>query len=263
MLFLNVRYFITCIVLKKLNFQISTYLVIVAAVFLGFIQEGNAQKYEVGGGLGVATYSGDIIRLVDPNQIGLQGTLFGKRNFDNVWTLRVAGSLAEINATDSINPIDYLAKVRDARFRAGIIELSAVMEFNFLDYLRTNSEFRFSPYAFFGIGYTYAFAKGNTYAFNVSSKYSLGTVVLPFGGGVKYRLNERLILAAEVGIRATFTDYLDKIDSKEPVIPRFQDPVNPNQPYGVNFGNGYDKDWYYFVGLTISYNISNTKCYAY
>lgn len=263
MRFLNVRYFITCIVLKKVNFHIYNHLLILFLVFLGFTGEIQAQKYEIGGGLGVATYSGDIIRKIDPGQIGPQGTLFGKRNFDNVWTLRVAGSLAMLNGADSINPIDQLAEIRDARFRAGIIEASAVMEFNFLDYLSGNSEFRFSPYAFFGIGYTYAFAKGNTFAYNVSSRYSLGTVVIPFGGGVKYKLNERWTLATELGFRPTFTDYLDKIDSKEPVIPRFQDPINPGEPYGINFGNAYDKDWYYFLGVTISYTFATTKCYAY
>lgn len=263
MRFLNVRYFISCSVLKKVNFQIISYLVLFLLFSFGLSRETLAQKYDIGGGIGVAAYSGDIIRKIDPGQLGLQGTLFGKRNFDNVWSLRVAGSAAFLNAADSIKPIDRLAQVRDARFRAGIIEASAVMEFNFLDYLRTNSEFRFSPYAFFGIGYTYAFAKGNTYAFNVSSKYNVGTIVIPFGGGIKYQLNERWTLAAELGFRPTLTDYLDKIDSREPAIPRFEDPNNPEDPYGINFGNAYDKDWYYFLGVTISYTITTTKCYAY
>lgn len=264
MRFLNVRYFISCIVLKKVNFQVFSHLVVFSMLFLGITGEIQAQKYEIGGGLGVAAYSGDIIRKIDPGQLGPQGTLFGRRNFDNVWALRVGISGAALFGADSIKPIDQLAKMRDARFRAGIIEASAVMEFNFLDYLTTNSEFRFSPYAFFGIGYTYAFAKGNTFQYNVSSRYNLGTVVIPFGGGVKYQLSERWTLAAELGFRPTFTDYLDKIDSKEPIIPRFNDPNNStNEPYGINFGNPYDKDWYYFLGVTISYTIMTTKCYAY
>lgn len=249
--------------MKKVNFQIYNHLLILFLVFFGLTGKIQAQKYEIGGGLGVATYSGDIIRKIDPGQIGPQGTLFGKRNFDNVWTLRVGISGGALYGADSIKPIDELARVRDGRFRAGVLEASAVMEFNFLDYLIPNSEFRFSPYAFFGIGYTIAVAKGNTYDFNVSSRYDLGTVVIPFGGGIKYRLNERWTLAAELGFRPTFTDYLDKIDSTEPSIPRFQDPINPGEPYGINFGNVYDKDWYYFLGVTISYTFATTKCYAY
>lgn len=249
--------------MKKVNFQIFNYLIIFCLIFLGTEQIAKAQKYEVGAGAGVAAYSGDILRRIDPGQLGLQGTLFGKRNFDNVWTLRAGLNFAQLNAADSINPIDRLAELRDARFRAGLVEITAVMEFNFLDFLRNSSEFRWSPYAFFGLGYTFVLAKGNTFAFNRSENYDLTTLVIPFGGGVKYRLNDRWTLALEVGMRPTFTDYLDKIDSQEAAIPRFQDPNAPSEPYGINFGNPNDKDWYYFTGLMLSYTISSTKCYAY
>lgn len=249
--------------MKKVNFQIFNYLFIFSLVLLSFSQEAKGQKYELGGGIGVAAYSGDIIRKIDPGQLGPQVTLFGKRNFDNVWTLRVGISSGIIQAADSVRPIDELARVRDARFRGGVIEGSAVMEFNFLDFLRNDSEFRFSPYAFFGLGYSVFFSKGNIHGFNESERYNVSTIVIPFGGGVKYRLNDRWILAAELGFRPTLTDYFDKIDSTEPAIPRFQDPANPNQPYGINFGNPNDKDWYYFLGLTVSYTFSTTKCYAY
>jgi hypothetical protein len=253
--------------LKKVNFKIIRYLLIFILVWAGCFGSAKAQKYEIGGGLGGAAYSGDIIRKIDPGQVGLQGTLFGKRNFDNVWTLRAGVNLARINGADSIKPIDALARVRDARFRAGIIEFSAVMEFNFLDFLRNDSEFRFSPYAFFGLGYSHVLARGNTWAYLPSGDYSLGTVVIPFGGGIKYRLNDRWTLAAELGFRPTLTDYLDKIDSTLPAIPRYQPPANPSTgeipPYGINFGNPNTKDWYYFLGLTISYTFADLKCYAY
>ena len=265
--FLNVGYFITCIVLKKVNSKIFSHLVLLL-VFIGvFNYPLKAQKYEIGGGIGGAVYTGDILRKIDPGQASLQGTLFGKRNFDNVWTLRAGINLAQVNGADSIKPIDAMAEYRDARFRAGIIEVSAVMEFNFLDFLRNDSEFRFSPYAFFGIGYAHILAKGNTWFYNVSDNYNLGTVVIPFGGGVKYRMNDRWTLAGELGFRPTTTDYLDKIDSTLPVIPRYPQAVDPNTgqapPYGVNFGNPYDKDWYYFLGFTLSYTFANVKCYAY
>ncbi len=249
--------------MKKVNFQIINYLLVFVLLFAGFITESKAQKYEIGGGLGVAAYTGDILRKIDVGQLGPQVTLFGKRNFDNVWTLRASLSSGIIQAADSIKPIDRAAIVRDGRFRGGVIEAAAVMEFNFLDYLGRKSEFRFSPYAFFGIGYTYLTAKGNIYVQNVSTKYQLGTVVIPFGGGVKYKLSDQWTLAAEMGFRPTTTDFLDKIDSKSPPIPRFYNPDLPDQPYGINFGNPHDKDWYYFMGVTLSYTLVGTKCYIY
>jgi hypothetical protein len=265
--FLNVGYFITCTVLKKVNFKIIKHLLVFILVLSGYLIPANAQKHEIGGGLGVGTYTGDIVRRVDPRQIGLQGTLFGKRNFDNVWSLRVAISSSILQAEDSLRPIDLAAQVRDGRFRGGVIEGSAVMEFNFLDYLGNSREFRWSPYAFFGLGYAHFFMKGNTYAYLTSEKYNLGSVVIPFGGGVKYRLNDRWTLAGELGFRPTMTDYVDKIDSSLPAIPRNAGLVDPNTnlppPYGINFGNPNTNDWYYFLGLTVSYTLSNVKCFAY
>ena len=253
--------------MKKVNFKIIRHILLVLLVWAGFFLPANAQKYEIGGGLGGAVYSGDIIRKIDPGQADLQGTLFGKRNFDNVWSLRVGLNLAKLNGADSIKPIDELTRRRDARFRAGVIEFSAIMEFNFLDFLRNDSEFRFSPYAFFGLGYSHILARGNTWGYLPSSNYNLGTVVIPFGGGIKYRLNDRWTLAAELGFRPTLSDYLDKIDSTLPAIPRYPPPTDPSTrqipPFGINFGNPNDKDWYHFLGLTISYTFANVKCYAY
>lgn len=253
--------------MKKVNFKIIRHLFVILVVLTGYITPADAQKYEIGGGLGVGTYTGDIIRKVDPGQIGLQGTLFGKRNFDNVWSLRVAISSALLQAEDSISPIDPAAQVRDASFRGSVIEGSAVMEFNFLDFLRSGSQFRWSPYAFFGLGYSYFLMEGNTYAYLPTEDYNLGAVVVPFGGGVKYRLNDQWFLAVELGFRPTMTDYLDKIDSNLPAIHRPQPPIDPSTgevpPYGINFGNPNSKDWYYFMGVTISYTLANIKCFAY
>lgn len=253
--------------MKKVNFKIFRYLATLVTLIVISFSQGKAQKYEVGGGLGAGVYSGDIIRKIDPSQLGLQGTLFGKRNFDNVWTLRVGLSGSMLHAADASNPLDLVAQSRDARFSGVVIEGSAVMEFNFLDYLRKNSEFQWSPYAFFGVGYSYFAMDGrpSQEQFTPEDSYQLSSPVIPFGGGVKYRVNEKWTFAAELGIRATFTDYLDKIDSSIGFIPISQvDPVTGTTPtHIINFGNPYTKDWYYFLGFTVSYTFLNSKCYAY
>lgn len=43
--------------------------------------------------------------------------------------------------------------------------------------------------------------------------YSLVTVAIPVGFGVRYKLNESFNIGAEVGFRYTFTDYLDDVGS--------------------------------------------------
>lgn len=247
--------------MNKINFRIY---ILALLLSTGMLMPGiSFAQYDLGGGIGVAAYSGDIVRRLDQGNIGLQGTLFGRRNFDNVWSMRAALSFGRISAADSITGIDAAALARDAYFKGNIYEASVVMEYHFLDYTHPQAVYRYSPYGFFGLGYSYYSGSGSAYVFDPEENYGVGTPVIPFGIGVKYRLTDKWTLAAELGFRATFTDFLDKIDDRQPVINRFPDPANPNPPYGVNRGNYSDKDWYYFFGLTISYSFNTIKCYTY
>ncbi|SMD42673.1 Outer membrane protein beta-barrel domain-containing protein [Aquiflexum balticum DSM 16537] len=250
--------------MKKKKFRVSTLLFVLLLSLMINAQMAVAQKYEFGGGLGIATYSGDIIRRLDPGQIGIQGTLFGRRNFDNVWTFRGGVSFARLNAADSVRPIDPVAAFRDAGFNGSLFEISAVMEYHFLDYTHPQSQYRFSPYGFLGLGFAGFVGSGRKFDNDPNPDgYTVGTPVIPFGIGIKYKLSKKWILAAEFGARATFTDGLDKLYGEEPIISRFPDPNNSNTLSGYNYGNYSDKDWYYFLGITISYSFSSVKCYAY
>lgn len=233
---------------------------------LGISQTVKAQQHEIGLGLGAGTYTGDILRIIDPNQLGIQGTLFGRRNFDNAWSLRAGFSIARLNGTDSIRPIDQVAATRNAYFNGTMAEVSARMEFHFMDYMSHKSTSRFSPFGFFGLGYGLFFGQGQSYEGDIQpGNYSLGTVILPFGAGIKYKLKDRILLSFEGGAKATFTDDLDKIGDESIYLPRYRtDPGTGNQvlePTSINFGNSSDRDWYYFLGFTISYSFHQIKCY--
>jgi len=224
------------------------------------------QQYEVGLGLGGTTYTGDIIRQIDPSQSGIQGTLFGRRNFDNAWSLRGGISVARLNAADSMAPIDPAALVRNAYFQGTLFEVSAIMEFHFLDYMAHQSTARFSPFGFLGLGYGIFLASGQAHQGDPSDEsYRMGSPVIPFGLGVKYKLRDRVLVSLEGGARATFSDGMDKIGNEGIYYPRFMtDPNTGSQvlnPNGLNFGNNSDRDWYYFLGITISYSFHQVKCF--
>ena len=174
--------------------------------------------------------------------------------------------MAQLMAADSIQPIDAMASLRNAHVNGRITEFSALMEFNFLDYVNHKSEFRFSPYAFFGLGYSFVQGEGRINASLPTEDYRLSTLVIPFGGGVKYILSEQLTLGMELGFRPTTSDYLDKLDSTLPSLPRYDSPIDPTSPAlskGLNYGSPNTKDWYYFLGLTLSYTITKARCYTY
>ncbi|WP_342450699.1 DUF6089 family protein [Lunatimonas salinarum] len=252
--------------MNRKTFPVALRLVAWFSTFFIGLTTAEAQQYEVGFGLGGATYSGDIIRRVDPGQIGIQGTLFGRRNFDNAWSLRAGVHVARLNAADSVRPIDPLAFNRNAHFNGTLVEVSAVMEFHFLDYMAHNSINRFSPYGFFGLGYSIFSGNGQAHDEDLTAgSYTTSTPVIPFGLGLKYKLTDRLILGVEAGMRASFNDQIDKIANEERYLPRFQaGPPPTNQvvnPYALNFGNPNDRDWYYFLGLTLSYSFHQVKCF--
>src|SRR5690606_40798594 len=144
-----------------------------------------AQQHEIGLGLGVATYTGDIIRQIDPSQIGIQGTLFGRRNFDNAWSLRAGLSISRLNATDSVSPIDPMALSRNAYFTGTVFEGAAVMEFHFLDYLSYQSITRYSPYGFMVLVYKLFSGDGQSYIGDPDARrFTQGTPIILFGLGV-------------------------------------------------------------------------------
>lgn len=256
--------------MKKARFYILCKLVLGSLIML-ISSQLKAQQYEVGFGLGGATYTGDIIRPIDPAQIGIQGTLFGRRNFDNAWSLRAGLSVARLNGADSISPIDPFALTRDAYFSGTLFEGAAVMEFHFLDYLSHQSRTRYSPYGFFGVGYSVFAGNGQSYWLDPNSgSYTVATPIIPFGIGIKYKLKDRLLLAMELGFRATFVDYLDKVEDRQDYPTKFidshpvyGDDVSYSNPDYFNFGNKYDKDWYYFLGISLSYSFHKVKCFAY
>jgi len=178
----------------------------------------------------------------------------------------VGVNLAEVMAADSIQPIDVMAAVRNAHFKGRITEFTTVMEFNFLDYINHKSEFKFSPYAFFGLGYSFVGGEGRINESLPVEKYSLKTLVIPFGGGVKVLVGPQLTLGVELGFRPTTSDFLDKLDSQLPASPRFETPIDPTSkplPAGLNYGNPYTKDWYYFLGVTLSYTLTKARCFTY
>jgi hypothetical protein len=234
--------------LNKVNFKIFSLLVVLGFLTFASKNYSYGQSYEVGGGLGTSVYSGDMIRKIDPGQAGLQGTLFGKRNFDNVWSLRVGVSIAEIRANDALKPIDPVAVARNLTFDSRVTEFSALMEFNFLDYVNNYSEFRYSPYAFFGLG--------NILFKGVDDK-NKSTLVIPFGGGLNYLLSDQLTLGIELGFRPTTSDELDKLVSTLPTA-----GTSPAVAKIAGFGNPATKDWTYSLGLTLSYTINKVRCYT-
>ena len=201
-----------------------------------------SQRNEFGIGIGGFNYAGDLMRgyqieNVKPGVVG-----YYRMNLDNIFSLRASLTGGWIGGTDE-NPIDAFAVRRQGSFQSTIVEISGILEYNFLDFKGEDVGIRWSPYFFFGIGGFTFF--GGDQDLNGSSTVQLA---IPFGGGFKYAINPNITLNLEIGVRKLFFDHLDG----------FSDGDITNKNY--QYGNKYDNDWYNFVGFSVSYLIWDIPC---
>ena len=196
---------------------------------------GYAQKSEVGAGIGGLAYTGDLIRNYQITENSLGGLIYYRKNLSDAISLRYTVTLGKLQGSDE-NPFDAFAAERNASFDIFIIEPTVTAEYNFLDYKEKHSVVNFSPYFFAGFGFFTFFGQEES-----PFEYSTFQPVIPFGVGIKYKINRNWNLNFEFGARKTFFDYLDNISEAIPNTKNYQ------------YGNPNDNDTYYFVGVSISY----------
>jgi hypothetical protein len=192
---------------------------------------------------------------------------------------------------------------RNLHFRSRIVELSGIYEYYFN---QESSGHRYNIkgakgmrakgltyYAFGGIGLIYFNPKaqynGNWIALQPlgtegqglpggGRKYSRVTVVIPYGLGLRYAVNRDWRIGLEVGMRKTFTDYLDDVSgnyydnkvllqergvvaatladpSKGMFASTQYDPKTGRTREGLQRGDPKDKDAYGFVTITACYRL--------
>ncbi len=147
-----------------------------------------------------------------------------------------------------------------------------------------------APYLFAGIAYfqfnpkrnvngqAYELQKigteGQYLSGNYPAPYSLYQFSIPFGVGFTFKLNKNFDIGAELGLRKTFTDYLDDVSTvypdkqqltlaEGPVAAYLADPSNdPDAPQGKptfsQRGNPTNKDWYVYTNIHLTYYITTS-----
>src|SRR5690606_2234391 len=129
-------------------------------------------------------------------------------------------------------------------------ELAARLEYNFLDYYDRKRAVRWTPYYFIGLaGYMYSNElRANASGLNSESRKLIGFSI-PTGAGIKFALSTNWNLGLEFGARKTFNDELDNLTAEA------EGAINTKF-----LANPYDKDWYFYKGISISYTFYNIPC---
>lgn len=202
----------------------------------------HGQFLEFGGSIGSFNYTGDLNRYpeIKNSKFGI-GAIY-RMNFSPVLSIKMGLNYGKVAGNDN-NPVDALAASRKYSFEHQIFEFHSVFEFHFLDYRGDQTNKKWSPYAFMGVG----FVKVNDVAPTLENFSSI-QFMIPMGAGVKYLVGKQFTLAGEIGFRKTFFDYLDGISEGDIYIKDYQ------------FGNPNDKDWYIFTGISLTYVLYKIPC---
>lgn len=194
-------------------------------------------RMEIGAGVGVVTYQGDLGGSLTKNMQPMASVVL-RRVFNPYMALKFSAAYGKLKGSsvdsNTYYP-DYAAS--QYRFNKTLVDAGVTYEYNFWPY-GTGQDYRgakrFTPFIFAGLGATYAGGEGN----------SAFTANVPIGLGVKYKAGKRLNVALEWAEHFSMSDKLDGV----------------KDPYGIkSCGLFKNTDCYSAIQLTLTYSFM-PKC---
>jgi len=238
--------------MKKVRYYILIIGLLVSSS--AFSQKWKLSRSEVGGGIGIANYFGDIggaeqSKMLGFGDIDLENTRFSFSGFYRYriyerFSIKGGLNYARIHGADK----NSANEGRNYAFSTNLYELYGQVEYHITEekqmvtynamslrgkLKKMNADINF--YAFLGIGGSY-FKSTPLESFETSTRY-VGdknmSLIVPVGLGLKYPLSPKTSLGLEVGRRFTLTDYID----------------------GFSPEQSESRDTYYFTVINVSYKL--------
>lgn len=201
--------------------------------------------------LGVSNYAGDIVKKgnFDPKTFSPSFGAFYRWYYNMNLSVRFGINQTTLKG-DDYNWIGTDRIGRGFNFTSPLTEITTRIEYDMFNHKRRRGGNTFtktvSPFFYIGAGVGLISPKND---FNLSKNSGLlaqinedqnnrltNVVTIPFGGGIRYDLNEQFLIGIEVGLNPVFTDYLDGISMSA-------EPAND--------------DWYALGGISISYRLNS------
>ncbi len=202
----------------------SLFLVFLA--FLSFPIFIQAQRWRVNVNGGVSNYSGDLqAKLFTLSEAAATFGVGVQYDLSPHFAVTSNLNYIQIGASDKLNKPNL--QFRNLSFDSKLVELNLMAEYTLFDlnYSRISpfvnvgvAGFHHNPSAFDSLGKKVFLQPLSTEGQGLPEYpdrkvYSLFQFSIPFGGGIKFRVSENIILAYEIGYRKTFTDYLDDVST--------------------------------------------------
>jgi OOP family OmpA-OmpF porin len=223
-------------------------------------QRWKLRRYEIGGGIGMTQVFGDIGGTIDEkNWFGLKDIkidetrmafpMYARYRLDPVYAIKVNTVLGFGNGKDTLSRND-----RGRSYKTTLFEFSAQGEYYFIAEERRyksaamfnrrgmlNNYMSVSGYLFLGIGGVYSRAKvtftQDMLLVDRIKPNNLG-MVIPFGIGLKYIIDDRWLVGAELGYRISMTDYIEGYSQTS---------------------DSKHNDVYYFLSLKVGYRLETNR----
>lgn len=249
-------------------------LLIVFLLTVAGIPIAAGQDFEVGPYVGGAYYLGDLNPGGHFKSPQLAYGIIARYNLDMRWAVKLNAFRGKVKGNSSQST--YLPD-RQLSFESNVTDISGVIEFNFIPYFTGSQRHKITPYIYAGVGVFFfnpmnggtelrpLGTEGQNEGYEGRKPYSLTSVNIPFGIGMKLSAGKRLGFTVFWEMHKTFSDYLDDVsttyylygpeinpDSPEEYL---SDPSMSKEP-GMQRGNSRDNDWYSFSGLTITYKFA-------
>lgn len=254
-----------------------------------------AQDWHLTGFGGLSNYQGDLQdRRFTTQQSQIALGIGAQYDINKTFSLRGMVHYGHVGAHDRFNQ-DQGLRQRNLSFKSHILEgnlqlvarLFDPQEKGWTPYLTAGvGVFGFDPYTVDSTGAKYYLQPLGTEGQGLAAYpdrefYKRVQFVIPFGAGLQFRVTDRVLLGYEIGMRKTFTDYLDDVSTTyaDPELLRaargdlavdlayrgdeLKDGGSPDYPTGAVRGGPNFKDWYYFQGITLHYRLGNKKSNGY
>lgn len=222
-------------------------LIALCICFQAFSQKKLFEKHsDIAFGIGTANYYGDLVPINRPVQSTIDNLRWNiSVDYTRHFTPRFSGNIAltwvRIAGDDNkLEGVPLLEKsfMRNTHFRNDIQELSFKGIFNLIrESDRYQKRAQITPYVFLGFAFFHhnpvarvpasykgseaspgewvslqpLHTEGQGLPGNLNNKYELFAMNFPLGFGVKYKINRKIDVGFEVGIRYNLTDYIDDV----------------------------------------------------
>ncbi|MDE5844411.1 MAG: porin family protein [Muribaculaceae bacterium] len=192
--------------------------------------QNDTYRFDLGVKCGMSGYSGDLCSNFFKHP-GINAGVKVDYLFNSRYSAGANLSISTLSGKTADGT--FLPQSAPRQFKSVVYELDCRFNFNFMPYGKSVVAYRrlynWTPYITAGVG---VIASHSGSATSVSP-------VIPIGAGVRYRVADRLNLAAEFIVSKTFTDRLDNVD----------DPLNIDSAFAKN------TDWMSGLTIALSYEI--------